>query len=222
MPQLSVAYSTKYHGQAKLNIGHARVTSQRKFLEKYTSPLKFSSLRIIELGCAGGFLLEQFTGNGNVLECFEASVNYHSVFHETMSKANHSSYVLHTRLFDENAITPLSVDVFLSSHVIEHIPDPCATLRLMYGALKPGAVMFHEMPRKTLEGVLQVQGGLFHTTFWTVETVRNVFTAVGFEEIAIETFKNFQEVDPSGRGKYIRSLFRKPLSADVYTAVDER
>ncbi len=43
-------------------------------------------------------------------------------------------------------LAPQSVDVVLTSHVVEHFPDQAANLQALYDAMQPGAVACHVVP----------------------------------------------------------------------------
>ena len=207
--QLSDCYSMHYTGQATLRLNHPRVVSQHAFVQKYLSGT-LQSLRIAEMGCAAGYLLHQFMRDNNTLECFELSPSHHAIFVETMQ--TYARAVLHKSLFDKSQLPKDSIDLFLSSHVVEHIPDPCSLLKDIFYVLKSGGYMFHEIPQQNRHQILRRQGGTFHTTFWTPESVRSIFSDAGFEHVAIETFSDHETVDPTGRGRWIRTIWRKPIA----------
>jgi 2-polyprenyl-3-methyl-5-hydroxy-6-metoxy-1,4-benzoquinol methylase len=85
-----------------------------------------------------------------------------------------------------------SVDVAVLLHVIEHVPNPVATLRGIYRTLKPGGHLILETPRyDTLmfkifgrrERSLSCDGHIF---FFTTETLKKAYEKAGFELVQFE------------------------------------
>ena len=209
--QLAELYKHSYSNQAYLENGHMRVLTQSDFIRKY-SGVTFKNKKIVELGCAGGHLLNEFRGNGNELICFEGDPDMHARFQD-----NYKDYdlaKLMPTLFDGNALPASSVDLLMSSHVVEHISEPCVFLRQAMAALKPGGLMFHEIPQQRrhdgLHPLAKKQYGEYHMTFWTKESVDYIFRLCGFERVHLEVFSDYKKVDSSGKSKWIRTLFRKP------------
>ena len=104
----------------------------------------------------------------------------------------------------------------MSSHVVEHIPDPCTFLKEAYNTLKPGGLMFHEIPQQRRRDgqhpLTKMQLGEYHMTFWTYESVDYIFKMSGFEKISLQVFSDHDKVDTTHKSKWIRALYRKPIS----------
>lgn len=90
----------------------------------------------------------------------------------------------------ENAALPdASADVVIMLHVIEHVPDPVATLREIHRILKPGGHAVIETPRyDTLmfkmmghrERSVKCEG---HIYFFTFDTLRRTYEKAGFSQV---------------------------------------
>lgn len=213
--ELTELYKNSYNGQAKLKNGHIRVVTQSKFIKEY-STIELHNKTIVELGCAGGHLLDQFRGHKNKLICFEGDPDLHARF-----KKNFLGYELATlvpTLFDGESLQESSVDMIMSSHVVEHISEPCVFLREAYAALKPGGLMFHEIPQQRRNDgqhpLSKMQKGEYHMTFWTYESVDYIFKRCGFEKVKLQVFSDYTKVDQSNKAKWIRALYRKPLQVN--------
>jgi 2-polyprenyl-3-methyl-5-hydroxy-6-metoxy-1,4-benzoquinol methylase len=84
-----------------------------------------------------------------------------------------------------------SADVVVMLHVIEHLPDPVATLREINRVLKPGGHMVLETPRydtllyKLLGRRERSLGCDGHIYFYTTDTLRRTYEAAGFELVQL-------------------------------------
>jgi SAM-dependent methyltransferase len=82
-----------------------------------------------------------------------------------------------------------SADVIIMLHVIEHVPDPVATLREIHRVLKPGGHAVIETPRYDTvmfkmmghrERSVKCEG---HIYFFTFDTLRRTYEKAGFSEV---------------------------------------
>lgn len=82
-----------------------------------------------------------------------------------------------------------SADVVVLLHVIEHVPDPVATLREINRVLKPGGHVVIETPRydtlmfkllRHRERSVRCEG---HIYFFTFDTLRKTYEKAGFAEV---------------------------------------
>ncbi|MGI9317824.1 MAG: methyltransferase domain-containing protein [bacterium] len=82
-----------------------------------------------------------------------------------------------------------SVDVVVMLHVIEHLPDPVATLKEINRILKPGGHVVIETPRydtfmfkllRHRERSVKCEG---HIYFFTFDTLRKTYEKAGFREV---------------------------------------
>lgn len=90
---------------------------------------------------------------------------------------------------EQAALPDASVDVVILLHVIEHVPDPVATLSEINRVLKPGGHLVMETPRydtlmfKLLgkrERSLRCDG---HIYFFTFESLKRTYEKAGFVEV---------------------------------------
>lgn len=136
--------------------------------------------KLVEVGSGLGYLLNFFKQDGwdvvglepNAGMCKYAELELGlTVIPKILEKAG----------FDDN-----SADAVLMMHVIEHVPEPDATLKEIYRILKPGGVLVLETPRydtlvfKLLgkrERSLSCDG---HIYFFTSDTLAQIAKKVGF------------------------------------------
>lgn len=178
-----------YNGQARgLSLNHPRPVNQKAFIDTHmTSGIKLRS--ILEIGCAGGFLLGQFKSiPGLRMTCVEGDADQEKTARKTLEGMN---FVLQREMIESS--TALSntdrFDLIMSSHVIEHVPDPCGLFKQLHKMLKPGGYMFHEIPCETVFN----QKGQLHMTFWTANSIRSMveqagFNVVGMSYVNLKTF----------------------------------
>lgn len=139
--------------------------------------------RVVEVGSGMGYLLRDFKEDGwDVLgvDPWRALPEYTCDTHgiETLPAT-----------LEQAALPAGSIDVVVLLHVIEHVPDPVATLSEIRRVLKPGGHLVIETPRydtamfrmlKHRERSLRCEG---HIYFFTFDTLRRTYEAAGFSEV---------------------------------------
>lgn len=136
---------------------------------------------LLEVGSGLGYLLAYFRDDGwNVrgVEPDEAITRHARKVH---------GLDIQTKILPDAAFPDASFDAVLMMHVIEHVPDPQATLREILRVLKPGGMLVMETPRydtlmfKLLgrrERSLSCEG---HIYFFTSKTLREISEKTGFK-----------------------------------------
>jgi len=136
--------------------------------------------RLLDVGSGYGYLLDFFRADG-----------WDVIGVDPMGEAcEHARSELGIEaipaLLEDAGIPDESLDAVLMMHVIEHVPDPLATLREVHRVLKPGGHIIVETPRydtlmfKLLgkrERSLSCNG---HIWFFTNGTLRRVYERAGF------------------------------------------
>ncbi|MGB8261720.1 MAG: class I SAM-dependent methyltransferase [Terracidiphilus sp.] len=136
--------------------------------------------RLLEIGSSFGFLLASFAQD----EWKTVGVDPYS----GACRYARKRFGLDIRegILEEAGIDDGSCDVVIMNHVIEHLPDPLGTLRLIRRVLKPGGHLVIETPRydtltfKLLgrrERSIRCDG---HVYFFTAETLTRMCEAAGF------------------------------------------
>jgi len=142
--------------------------------------------RVVEVGSGLGFLLKRFLNDGwqatgvdpwRELPLFTNEVQGFDTIPTTLEKADLPSE---------------SADVVILLHVIEHVPDPVATMREIWRLLKPGGHMVLETPRyDTLmfklmgrrERSLRMDG---HIYFYTDASLGKSAEKAGFSMVSLD------------------------------------
>lgn len=138
---------------------------------------------LVEVGGGLGFLLDRFRNDGWQVISIEPWVEAC-----TFARERFGIDARPTTL-EKADLDADSVDVIVLLHVIEHVPDPAATLREAHRVLRPGGHMVLETPRydglsfKLLgkrERSLSCDG---HIYFFTDDTLRRMVGDAGFEVV---------------------------------------
>eukprot|EP00971_Amphidinium_carterae_P136553 2705564-Amphidinium_carterae.1 len=81
--------------------------------------------------------------------------------------------VLHKSILDFSNTTSNSIDVFASSHVVEHIANPCHFTAGLYRALKPGGIAFTEVPNQYQDPVMGMSRGNLHLLYFGLQAFKD-------------------------------------------------
>ena len=211
---LAVLYSTSYAGQAALEVAAPRGMAQAAYIlnaleSTQASTSRSKQLTIVEAGCSHGLLISRLAAPGRKLVCFEPGATYQESTTRRLLLTNASETHFVPSMFDEH--TPLlrdGIDVFLSSHVLEHVGDWCTFLSMLFAKMNPGGLIFTETPNHTRRYVEIHQGGTYHLTLPTPTSTLAFFIAAGFKLVDISLVGRRNTLE--GNGYHIRSIFAKP------------
>ena len=96
--------------------------------------------RILDVGCGGGSFLRL----AKMLGAKEQGVELSE--HGVRACRNHGLNVFEGTLEQYASTSPEKFDCITSSHVVEHLPDPVETLRMMKSLLAPGGIVWVGVP----------------------------------------------------------------------------
>lgn len=167
----------------------------------------------------GGTLLDVGCGSGSYLLAMQAlgwqviGVEPNEV---AAGRARAAGLTVFAATLEATLIPPDSIDVVTFWHVVEHLPDPLATLQHARTLLRPGGQLLVEVPN-----VAALQARLFraswfhldqprHLTMYTPQTLRLLLERAGFTEITLTT-----AADPKG---WVASLADVVAARRGYTA----
>ena len=211
--EISYLYSHKYSGQKHLKEGHPRIASQVGFILEGMQKINFRKgyLRIVELGCSYGLLLKKLQESilpnaQNHLICVEPSRAFALQAQQRLANTNATVEVVHST-WNSDAVANNSIDLFISSHVLEHLPDICVFFEDLHSKLSPGGLIFSEVPNHSFKYLRQIFGGEFHLTFPTAAGMEVVVSNSGFQMLDIKVFRDYWTESPNG--KWIRFLAQK-------------
>jgi SAM-dependent methyltransferase len=183
---LAALYSEDY--RLVLNAGEAptpdyvafmdlRARSQRDFVEAAIAR-RIEGARVLDVGCGGGSLLAAFAGEGNHLTGYEPDRSMSRFAAERLPAAS-----VAPEFFDPERYAGEPFDLITFSHVYEHVPDPVGFLSALLRLLRPGGLVFLEVPndppmavREQIHAPLR---GKLHLSFFVPETLRAAIAAAG-------------------------------------------
>lgn len=159
---------------------------------------------IVEIGCNRAwtlFSLRHLAGNGGKLICFDPDPDGQPWRLENFKKAETDvsglSTEVHFSLFDASKLPPESVDVFISSHCLEHTNDPCAFIEGLDRILKPNAVVFTEVPDDTRDPINKtIWSRAYHLLYFTEHSLDAMMKRHGYEMVSKEVRK-WNDLDPA-------------------------
>lgn len=156
--------------------------------------------RLLDVGCGLGLFVKYAVDQGwdaagletSAWAAAEGSALYH--------------VVIHNAELGDAPITPGSLDVVHSHHVMEHVLDPVATMTAAWKLLRPGGILVVEVPQeiryplsdrvfRALHPELyptELPAVTHHVTFFTVKGLRAAATRAGFRVESIGTIRHFR------------------------------
>lgn len=162
------------------------VDAERRFL----STLKFiSGKRVLDFGCGAGDFLE-------LAKEKSASVCGVELQQDYVDFLNQKGIPCHTSLdeIDDN-----SIDVCVSFHVLEHLPDPITTLSLLKQKIVSGGYLIVEVPHARdflLSGLRNLEFQKFtlwsqHLILHTRESLIRFLSTSGFDDVIVDGVQRY-------------------------------
>lgn len=145
---------------------------------------------LLDIGCGSGFVLELARGRGwSDPRGVEPST-------DAIAKADPSvrsrivADVMRAGLFE-----PGSIDVITLFQVLDHMPDPAGLLEECRRALRPGGAIlaFNHNASAWSARLLKERSPIIdveHTYLYTPDTMRRLFTKVGFDVVSVDGVRN--------------------------------
>jgi 2-polyprenyl-3-methyl-5-hydroxy-6-metoxy-1,4-benzoquinol methylase len=156
------------------------------------------SLRMLDVGCGNGSLLERASGQGFECEGIETCEQLAEAARKKLNRP------VHSKLLSQSGFTMESFDVITMYDLIEHLQDPIEDLRRVHSWLKPGGVLFVLTPnddalirrvarlayRTSFQSVERPMKTLYypqHLSYFTARSLRSLFESVGLDIVRMET-----------------------------------
>jgi 2-polyprenyl-3-methyl-5-hydroxy-6-metoxy-1,4-benzoquinol methylase len=156
------------------------------------------SLRMLDVGCGNGSLLERASRQGFECEGIETCQELAELTRNKLNRPVHNKLLAHCGFPME------TFDVITMYDLIEHLPDPIEDLRLAQSWLKPGGILFVLTPnddalirrvarlayRTSLRSVQRPMQTLYyphHLSYFTARSLRSLFENVGLDIVHMET-----------------------------------
>lgn len=173
---------------------------RRTFKKKADFVTRFKkSGRMLEIGSAGGFFLDEMRRRGFAVEGIELSPRACA-----FARREFGIETIHNQRLEDLDFPPGSFDLLVLFDVIEHLSDPFAALRHLRRLLKPDGVMV--LQTQNVDSLCARLLGrrwhhykhLEHIYHFSPKTMRRALCEAGFETL---------ELTAGGSGKYISVAF---------------
>jgi 2-polyprenyl-3-methyl-5-hydroxy-6-metoxy-1,4-benzoquinol methylase len=163
-----------------------RAVEQSRFILEHSKRTTFES--VADVGCGCGELLGVLEKHASACTGFETDqiMAKYAIDHHSSKK---------TTIRNEHFTTgtaELNVDLFIMSHVFEHIPHPRDFLAdLRKSTLVPGGILFLEVPNDPAfwvkDQIDRNHRGLGHLNYFTLESLGSTVGRAGYQILEIRT-----------------------------------
>lgn len=180
--------------------------------------------RLVDVGCAAGFLLDTARAEGWAVTGVDLS--------PTMADHAVHALGLDVRLgtLEEGLLPEASVDVVTLCDSLEHVLNPLTTMREVHRILRPGGIAVIVTPdiASPLARLLGTRWPHLtpreHIYYFTTNSLRRLMTAAGFERVEDGTIGHYFTLEYIGRKlvRFMGPALRSPLLArSVYLNVGD-
>ena len=166
-----------YDGQSKLSSTSARPVEQSKFISANVPNV--SNMSIHEFGCAAAHLLIKLR---NIYK------PAYTICNDNAHYANRDTAIIFNQEMSFDSVLTNSVDLFVSSHVVEHV-SPDDWFPHLRRIVKPGGFVFTEVPNQRNDHFRKIVRGKYHVAFYNGTTFDATMRRSGFVGIA-SSFKD--------------------------------
>jgi 2-polyprenyl-3-methyl-5-hydroxy-6-metoxy-1,4-benzoquinol methylase len=182
-------YSSEY--SASETIGRDMARSRIAFLQQQIDLVRVETA--LEIGCARGEFLSELNRAGIPAEGVEPS--------QAMAGLGRNTYGVKITggVYDDFPVHPEYYDLISMFHVLEHVPNPLATLQRIKKELKPDGRLFLEVPT-IADCQLSIVFKTIHPTTFVAATLNAMLVEAGFDVLHI-----------AENGYHLR-IFAKPAS----------
>ena len=153
--------------------------SQTRFLAAHVDA---SSGRILDIGCGKGAFLRSFRNHRPQWH----SVGIEPSREEAELARRDGQLEVHEGMLGSTPLERESFDLVSIMHVFEHVPRPIETLRHMHDLLKPGGMLFIEVPNTSDPNMFYDLLLFEHLFHFTPETLAWLLSREGFEVVVHE------------------------------------
>ena len=169
-------------------------------------PLLAAQPRALDVGCGGGEMLYLLTHLGRArAEGLEPNRGYAHHARERLALPVHEGFV------ERSAQISGDYDLITIHHVLEHLADPRAAMRILHGWLRPGGHLVVEVPN--VEATCQAPAHTFHRAHlftWGLPTLERLGLESGLAPVASQV---------SGDGVNIEVIFVRDDRLDLPASV---
>ena len=218
--KLAELYRAQYRegtGQHKnpkyLEFMDARASAQKDFIVG-TAKRECFPRHVLDVGCGAGSLLRAFADGADSLTGYEPDEN---MYHVARSRLPEAANLYNSVCISNGSLQP-SYDLITLSHVLEHFRDPFVILQTLLRRLRPGGLLFVEIPNETTVSVSDLcktqHRGLTHLWFFSVRSFREMAVRAGAKVVSLYTCGPSQDIFsvPYGDLRFLEKRGGKRLS----------
>lgn len=163
-----------------------RAIAQRAFVSNHLHI--DSTSRVLDIGCSAGSLLLSFGSVTSNLEGYEPDVMMAGV---ARNRLPNSARIVN-ELCDPAVLPAETYDLITLSHVFEHVLDPIVFLGHLLRAIRPGGLVFIEVPNESVSEVKrQVRApfrGKLHLSYFNPQTLERCAKAAGGATVKLSAY----------------------------------
>jgi SAM-dependent methyltransferase len=173
---------------------------------------------MLEIGCAYGFFLDEARTRGWQVRGIEPSEHAASEARERLGLD------VTTKTFTDLPAEPASLDAIVLWDVIEHLPNPRATIEAAEAWLRPGGVLalstgdFGSLSARLHGADWSLMTPPWHQFYFSRKTLRRLLTETGFDVVKVRGDGSVA-VDPGSRKPRIRGAAASVLEHRLVTTV---
>jgi SAM-dependent methyltransferase len=169
-------------------VGHIRAAIQVGWLAQFIG----NRTSVLDYGCSGGWLLDELAKLD--LKVYGVEMDRSEL--TAPARAQH-------QIYDDISEAP-QVDIITMSHVVEHFNHPLPAMRQIYDHLKPGGLLFVDVPN--YRGLPGYGTGLHHPVCYDAASLARMLGMVGFDILE----HSFYDWDNTPMDKYLMMAATKP------------
>jgi len=187
------------------------VIDRLEFMERGLGYLKprLKTRRVLDIGCATGYLFPYFKNKGWDFMGIEPSKSY-----SEYGRKKYGTPIVNSTL--ENVKLKRNFyDFIIMSHVLEHLDNPAESLKLLHGSMRPGALLYIEVPN-----IMKPYGHLnnffqnAHLYNFSPQTLRKICAKYGFSLEKMESSRTFIKALFTKTNKHYKGAYKNPKHAE--------
>jgi len=177
---------------------------------------------VVEIGCNDASLLSLFAGPDRVLVCVQPSamLAFRTAAADRLNQSSSTAWHIVNQLWSPTIMRDLfqrdvKINLFLSSHVLEHMPDMCDWASGLHHVMAQNGAVFTEVPNHTGAYIVNSKvavWGMGHISFPSPLGMQRIMESAGFMLGQLSTFGYHTDAHSkhvAANGQQIRSLFFK-------------
>jgi SAM-dependent methyltransferase len=170
-------YQELYAGFAPTGLSPLQ-KSYNEFVANWIASVIPPKSKVLEIGCHDGYILHLLAKVGH---------NCIGVEPSPFADVARKEYGLDVRneFFHSSQYPAESFDVLVMRHVVEHVDDPVEFVRDAARVLKPGGILYIEVPNShwSVEETFFPEFHIDHISYFTLPSLRRLLSLAGFGEV---------------------------------------